>query len=101
MYRKEAQVRVEARPLRHRPALQSAVELQAEVVVQAPRGVLLDHEDEALRFARDLPLRLRGRAEIALLPVLVERGAHRLSRQRAGLPRRARAARCAAPAACD
>ena len=36
--------RVEARPLGHGPALQDAVELQAEVVVQAAGGVLLDDE---------------------------------------------------------
>ncbi len=43
--------RVEAGPLRHRPALQHAVQLEPEVVVQAARRVLLDHERERSRAA--------------------------------------------------
>ena len=39
--------RIEARPLGHRPALQHAVELQPEVVVQMAGGVLLDDERQA------------------------------------------------------
>ena len=41
--------RVEARPLGHRPAQQHAVELEAEVVVQPARPVLLDDEDRRRR----------------------------------------------------
>ena len=40
--------RVQARALRHRPALQHAVQLEAEVVVQASRCMLLHHEAETL-----------------------------------------------------
>ena len=36
--------RIEARPPRHRPALQNAVELEPEIVVQPRRGVLLNDE---------------------------------------------------------
>ena len=43
--------RVERRPLRHRPAEQHAVELEAKVVVQAARPVLLDDERQRPRSA--------------------------------------------------
>src|SRR5690242_8194383 len=39
-------LRVEARPFRHRPALQHAVQFETEIVVQAPRRVLLDDEGQ-------------------------------------------------------
>ena len=41
-------LRVEARPLGHRPAQQHAVELEPEVVVQAGGPVLLDDEAECV-----------------------------------------------------
>ena len=40
----------------HRPAAQRAFPLEAEIPVQPPRGVLLDHEDELFGLA----LCLRG-----------------------------------------
>jgi hypothetical protein len=40
--------RVEARPLRHRPALQRSVELKPEIAVQPPRRVLLDDVAEGI-----------------------------------------------------
>ena len=69
-------MRIEARALGNRPALERAVELEPEVVVQAPRGVLLDHEREAFGLARDFAFRFRGDAEVALLAVFAEGAAH-------------------------
>ena len=66
---------VGARTLRHRPALQDAVELEPEIVMQPARGVLLDDKGElpargrAHRSAR----RLGGFLEIALSPVFGQR----------------------------
>src|SRR4030095_9968131 len=65
--------RVEARALGHRPALQRALELEPEVVVQTAGGVLLDHERERWADARLAALRLAGDAEVALLEVGRER----------------------------
>ncbi len=72
---------VEARPARHRPRLQDAVVLEAEIVVEAPRVVLLDHER-----GRRLRLALCGGAfcrrwlaragEIPLLLVALQRAGH-------------------------
>src|SRR5262249_25142620 len=65
--------RIEARPLRHRPALEDAVELESEVVVEPARGVLLHAEEEPVRTPlRDRALGLGGAAQVALLPVDVE-----------------------------
>ncbi len=64
--------RHEARAARYRPALQHAVHLEAEVVVEARGVVLLDHEAVAA-LAALAPFRLGGGAEIPLLPVDVER----------------------------
>jgi hypothetical protein len=63
--------RVEARPLRHRPAEEDAVELEAEVVVEPPRGVLLDHERVALPAAR-LPRWLGRAGEVPFAAVFGE-----------------------------
>src|SRR5690606_19200750 len=64
--------RIEARPLRHRPAQQHAVELEPEIPVHAPRGVLLDDE-AAPGLGRDaLRRRLAGLREVALLSVGLE-----------------------------
>jgi hypothetical protein len=52
--------RVQGRPLGHGPGLEDAVHLQAEVVVEAARGVLLDDEGEGA-FVGLLTLRLRFR----------------------------------------
>src|SRR5690349_9130677 len=76
--------RVERRPLRYRPRLEHAVGLEPEVVVQARRRVLLDHE---ARLAAPSPapaasVRLRGLGEVALGPEPAEsaRAAHRTAR---------------------
>ena len=45
----------EARAPRHRPALENAVELQPEIVVEAARVVLLDDEAEARRASPCAP----------------------------------------------
>src|SRR5690606_15889134 len=67
---------VEARALRHRPRLEHAVDLEAQIVVQAPRIVFLDAEHAGFAGAPrrpDLvpraPAGLGGPVEVALLPV--------------------------------
>ncbi len=75
---------VEARTLRHRPALQYAVELETKVEMQPARVVLLDDESERRRrfpARRRLARRLRRFPEIALAPVLFERHAEGLFRR--------------------
>ena len=64
---------VEARPLGHGPALQRAVELEAEVVVQAARMVLLHDEVQCAALLGGAPLRLGRGAEIAPFPIAVQR----------------------------
>lgn len=75
LHREPLHRRVEARPLGHRPALQGAIQLQAEVVVQAAGVVLLDAiaEQPGAVLARLAAAGLRGLAEIALAGVLGER----------------------------
>ena len=59
--------RVERRPLRHRPATQRTIQLEAEVVVQAGGGVALDEEPGcAPRIAALARPRLRRAREVAL-----------------------------------
>src|SRR6202035_2254987 len=83
-------VRIQARPFRHRPALQHAVHLQAEVIVQAARGMLLHHEGGPggrCRRAAPGPLaarRLRRAREVPLPPILLERHGLRRSAWRCG-----------------
>src|SRR5690606_26361141 len=57
--------------LGHRPALQHAVELQAEVVMQAAGGVLLHHEGERLT-GRGAALRFGGDTEVALVAIALQ-----------------------------
>ena len=67
--------RVQAGPLRHRPAEQHAVQLEAEVVVQAGRRVLLDQEAARAvraRSGRGVAGRLAGDPEVALPVVFGE-----------------------------
>src|SRR5262249_49813154 len=68
---------VEARPLGHGPALQHAIELEPEVVVHAPRGVLLHHEREAgcALLAHRAACGFGRAREIALAAVLAQRAA--------------------------
>jgi hypothetical protein len=65
----------QARPLGDRPALENAIELKPEIVVQARRVVLLDAEAEAAARG-DLALRLGGFLEIPLGVVGVEQLGH-------------------------
>src|SRR5262249_3245452 len=62
---------IEARTLGHRPALQDAVELEAEVVRQAPGPVLLDYVRSVLDGA-PTPSRLGSQGEVALAAVFAE-----------------------------
>src|SRR5260370_5570816 len=62
----------QARSSGYRPALQDAIELEAQIVVQPARGVHLDHEVTAAAAA-DGDSRFRGSAEVALLRVFFER----------------------------
>src|SRR5207244_11967841 len=64
--------RIEARPLRDRPALQDAVELQPEIVMKPACRVLLDHKGESLARRRGAR-RLRCLPEIAFPSVFLER----------------------------
>src|SRR5262249_53977905 len=67
----------ETRTVRHRPALEHAVELEAKVVMEPPGRVLLHHElaaEACLRRRR----RLRSAVEIALLPVVLQQVLARL-----------------------
>ena len=77
---------VERGPLRHRPALERVAELQPQVVVQAPRGMLLDHEHAGP--GRDLAARrLRRLGKIALCPIALERIRRPASGHRTPRPR--------------
>src|SRR6185295_17523561 len=63
--------RIEARPLRHGPAQEHAVELQPKVVVQAASIVLLHHE--SVTFAAPLLApRLPGARKVALFSIGLE-----------------------------
>src|SRR5258708_26973488 len=66
-------LRIETRALGYRPAQQHAAELEPEVVMQAARSVLLDHERQRLRLGvHDPPARLGGQAEVALFTVALQ-----------------------------
>jgi hypothetical protein len=72
--RHAAVARDEARTLRNRPALEHAVELEPEVVVQPASGVLLHHELEGARaLAACATPRLGRAAEVPLPLILLER----------------------------
>ena len=65
--------RIERRSLGHGPAAQRAFPFEAKVPVQAPRGVLLHHEDELLAASGfRLVRRLGGFLEVALGDVALE-----------------------------
>src|SRR5207249_4050402 len=65
--------RIEARALRHRPALERSVELETEVVMQAAGCVLLHDEAQPRAPPRGhAALRLRSLAEIAFAMVALE-----------------------------
>ena len=60
--------RVERGPLGHRPALQHAVDFEAEIVVVGTRRVLVDDE-AALAGRGEIAFGFRGFAEIALAAI--------------------------------
>ena len=64
--------RIEARPPGHRPAFHDAVEFEAQVVMQPPGRMLLNHKgiSATLRLAAARP---GGDAELAFLPVVLKR----------------------------
>src|SRR2546429_3830073 len=64
-------VRAHRGPLGHGPALQHAVDLQPQIVVEPARRVLVDHEPAAAGRAGPAE-GLGGRGRIALAPVLLE-----------------------------
>src|SRR5512145_225451 len=73
LYREALGRGIQARALRYRPALQRAIPLQAEVVVQSGRRVALDEEPQAFRGGlRNGRARLRRAREIALRVVFRE-----------------------------
>jgi hypothetical protein len=65
--------RVPARLFWYRPALEYTVELQAEVIVKPPGGVLLHDKGQGLRPARAGAARLRGASEVSLATIGLER----------------------------
>ena len=66
-------VRIKGGTLRHRPTHEDAVDLEPEVVMQAPGPMTLDDEAViALAGATVATARLRRRAEVALRPVLAQ-----------------------------
>src|SRR5262249_22526498 len=67
-------VRNEAGAAGDRPALHHAIELEPQIIVQAPSGVFLDDELISLGSVR-APPRLRGQVELALPAVYLK--AHR------------------------
>ena len=79
MNRQALLARIEARPFRHRPALQHPVEFEPEIVMQPARRMLLDDKGQgpsrALRRRR--AGRLGGFREIAFASVFAERHCRR------------------------
>jgi hypothetical protein len=73
MDREAAVGRIEARSLGDGPALQRVADLQAQIVMQAPGGVLLDQIGVAAARLRRAALRLGGLGEVALGAVARER----------------------------
>src|SRR5438067_1609413 len=72
LHRQALLARNEARTPGHGPALEHAVELETQVVMQPPRGMFLHHELPA--GARPDPrFRFRGSAKIPFLTISLER----------------------------
>src|SRR4029079_15734902 len=63
--------RILGQALRDRPADEDALDLEAEVVVEAGRAMALDDEATSAAGGRRRAGRLGGQPEVALLPVLV------------------------------
>ena len=66
-------MRIERGALGNRPGLEDAVALEADVIMQGPGGVLLDHEEERAAPLGHRRRRLGGGVEGPLGGVLVER----------------------------
>src|SRR5258708_3430284 len=70
LHREALVARIERRPLRDRPGFEDAVELQPEIIMQACRIMLLNHEAPLLRrLNRRIAAGLRGLFEIALFSI--------------------------------
>ena len=69
-HRQPLVARIERGPPGDRPGFEDAIELEPEIVMQARRIMLLDHETPLLRrLDRRIAARLGGLFEIPLLPV--------------------------------
>ena len=101
--REPADARVERRPLGHGPADEHAVELQAEVVVEAAGPMALDHEPPAriavLRQRALLPAPGLGRSGEVPLPLVL--GQRDLGSIAGWCPRRAAAGAHRSPVVCE
>src|SRR5207249_4675734 len=73
LHREPFLVSDEARPVRDDPALEHAIELEPQVIVQAPRRVHL-HNELAAQIGPRLRGRLAGLAEITLALIFAQRG---------------------------
>src|SRR5690606_30596390 len=81
MYRQPLVLRVQARPLGHRPAHQRAIELKTEIIMQSAGSMLLDDEAQGARrcplTSRRLPWWLTGFLEIPFAVVFGQGSGHR------------------------
>ena len=64
--------RVGGRALRDRPRLEHPIRFQPEIVMRAPRGVLLHDEEGVPPGPARLARGLRGPREVPLLPVFIQ-----------------------------
>ena len=78
LYSQTFDVRVQARPFRHRPAFEGALQFEAKVIMQMAGIMLLDTELQGLPrgLFLDSAGRLRRRRKIALLLVVVQSVSH-------------------------
>ncbi len=74
---------IQRRPFGHRPGFQHALDRQPEVEMQAPRGVLLHHEEIVFLLGR-FPCRLRSPLEFAFPPIFLKLGHRRILSQPLG-----------------
>ena len=71
--RHAARLRIQARTLGHRPALERAVELEPKVVMQLPGRMLLHHEAQRRLAGGVLAARLGRGLEVALVAIALQR----------------------------
>ena len=81
VHREHALAGLERQPLRHSPAREHAVPFEAEVVVEAPRGMALNDKSQ-LRALFPASERLRRRLRVALAPVLAQLRGYRPGQMR-------------------